>query len=504
MATGGSPGLPARVRSWTGIPSSLVVVLGVLTGGWGGVDTNMDSAFGQLPQHAAAAPATQPVPPAGLGRSGRWFTYDGRPVYFVGFDTQELACDPSVDFIAALDTFVRYRINKVRIWVYAYWRPDAFLHPWRYADGRFNLDEWNPAYWTRLREFLAAAQARRIVVEITVFAPNNIDDPSDWTRRSGAAWNSRWNTNGAFSANAGGHFSPQFFDLTLPETSTSGKTLQDYQQALLDKTVAEAGGFPNVYFEVANEFPVRNLSIDQVYPWQLHWARRLNARSPRLVSVHAHEYFGDHTRGIEYFWREPYIDVLDFHFTSREPDVISSVLHAAQARGKILQTNEGGDPYKDLDAAARGAWGLFLAGGYYAMYEDRSTRIGSEGWIAGARRLKALRDIAESVSFWELSPVDGAGRQYDSLISRGPAARWQVLAKPGSEYLAFFWGRAMEKGVRVALPPGRYTYEWRDARTAETTLKGSVSGGRGVEIASPALTSWDENAGVALVIRSRQ
>ena len=489
-------------RSSICIVAVVVVGLTVATLHQRGVGRMTGSVPSEQPMGTFEAQLMTPtVSSTGLSRSGRWFTYDGRPIYLVGFDAQELACDPSVDYVAALDKFVQYRINKVRIWVYAYWRPDNFLHPWQYSRGRFNLDEWDPAYWRRVRDFAGAARSRKIIVEVTIFAPNNIDEASDWSRRSGASWNKSWNTNGAFSANAGAHFSPEFFDLNLPEVSTSARTLRDYQQALLDKAVTELGSFDNVYFEVANEFPVRNASIDRVYAWQLNWAKRLNSLTPRLISVHAHEYVGDHSRGIQYFWDEPYVDVLDFHFTSREPDRISSLLHAGQTRGKVLQTNEGGDPYSDLDAATRAAWGFFLSGGYYAMYEDKSSRIGSDEWIGGARRLKALRDIVERVRFWELSPVDAAGNEYDSLISQGPATKWQILAKPGSEYVAYFWGDKRTTSVRVSLPSGVYVYEWYDVRTARLVSSGSVSGAGVADIVSAAPAAWDENAGVALLIR---
>jgi hypothetical protein len=461
------------------------------------------SVLGLVLAGAIWLPAGSAQSTTGLQRNGRWFTYNGRPTYLVGWDCQELACDPSLNYTAALDLFAQYRLNKVRIWLYCYWDPANFLHPWPYSNGKFNLDQWNPTYWSRVRGFVSAAQARNIVVEVTVFAPNNLDAASDWSSSTTrAAWNKAYNVNGVFSSNASGHFSPQFYNLNHPEVSSSGRKLQDYQRALVDKAVSELGGYANVYFEICNEFPVQNADIDSVYPWQRHWAQRIDAAVPRLVSCHAHEYVGDHTDGIQYFWSEPYVDVLDFHFT-RRPDLISSLLHAAQTRGKILQSNEGGDPYRNLNEATQGAWGFFVSGGHYAFYEDDSSRVGSAGWLAGARRLRALRDVVEKVRFWELSPVDASGNELDALLTAGPSgANRQLIGKPGSEYVAYFWGTASTTSAQIQLPAGAYRYEWYDARNAALLSSGSVSGGGTRSIPPPAPSAWDPGAGLALVLKA--
>jgi hypothetical protein len=117
---------------------------------------------------------TAQVHAAGLERSGRWFIYDGQPSYLVGFDAQELAANPNIDYVAMLDLFSRYKINKVRIWTYIWfgkvsiwkyiWFGSSFepLTPWvKGANGKYNLDEWNPAYWTRVKNFIAKARERK-------------------------------------------------------------------------------------------------------------------------------------------------------------------------------------------------------------------------------------------------------------------------------------------------------------------------------------------------------
>lgn len=446
---------------------------------------------------------------SGLTRQGRFLQYDGQYPFFVGYDYQSLAVRTDLDYQDALDHFQTYRINKVRLWIYPWFMGEGALSPWAYSGGQHDLDQWNPAYWQRMNEFITAAATRDIIVELSLFAPNWMRRAQDWANDTWrVAYNGTFNENGAFSPNAQGHFLPEFFDLTLPETTSSGQTLADVEQALVDKSVAELASHPNVYFEICNEFPlVFNQSQDAIhthYPWQVHWADRVDAGTERLVTAHAHQGSGQHTKGVEHFWDEPSIDILNFHFYSGDPAEIGTLLHEAQAKDKILQQNESFDHRTDLDGTTRETWAMFTAGGYGFFYGSDSDipAIGDAEWQRGAERLRALRDIAESVSFWSMSAVDDQGAEYDALISQGPAgSNWQVLAAPGSEYVIYLWGSPTTMPVRIDLPTGSYTYEWFDVRNGDALGTGSVTGAAAAEIAAPATTDWDGQAGLALVIR---
>jgi hypothetical protein len=460
----------------------------------------------------------------GLKRVGRWLTYNGKNVYLVGMDAQELACDPSLDYERILDQFVQYRINKVRIWIYCYFGTDAgFLHPWKQeANGRYNLDAWNPAYWQRIRDFVAKARDREIVVEVSIFPPNFLRKSGQWSNEDWRpAWNKDFNVNGVFGANSEGHFVPEFFDLDYHEVSNSGKRLIDYQKALVDKTIAELGSFENVYFEIANEFPV-GADIDQVFPWQQHWARYIReSSSEHAIACHGHAFSGSHTKGIEYWWDEPYIDILNFHFYDYNPRNISDLLHAAHVKGKVVSLNESGffynrkklwfyttDWFLDRDRLnenTRLAYGMFLSGGYFTLYCADNSKLGDKDWQAGANRMKVLRDVAESVRFWEMSPVDASGSEYDALVSQGPAGNnWQVLASPGNEYVLYFWGDESASDVVMGLPrEATYRYQWYDCEDGDALGDGHVSGNDTARIAAPPVSRWNGDAGVVLTIQRK-
>ena len=153
-----------------------------------------------------------------LVREGRWLKYNGHYQYFVGFDNQELVADTSIDYISVLDALRDARVNKVRIWLDAYWNPN-YEHPWVRRNGKYDLDQWNLRYWQRLADFMTAAHHRGIIVEVTLFAVSPAD-PDWWGNTTfQIAWHEANNVNGAFRTNADGTFFPQFFDLDHREVS---------------------------------------------------------------------------------------------------------------------------------------------------------------------------------------------------------------------------------------------------------------------------------------------
>jgi hypothetical protein len=458
------------------------------------------------------------VSAAGLDHAGRWFTYDDQPTYLVGMDAQELACNPAVDYVAALNKMQEYRINKVRIWAYCYWDTATYFHPWVFKDGKFDLSQWNTAYWKRMNDFVEKARDRKIMVEVCIFAAYPNWTNGFWKRN--LAWKKEMNVNGVYSANSSGDFYPQFFDLDYAE---NGKKFSDYQQALVDKTLAELGDSDNVYFEIMNEFGADGTDMKKYAPWVLHWANRIktvqfppplqDVTLQRMVSAHAGgtSAGNDGTTATfrpEDYWSQTDVDVMNFRSFSpkNSPQGVSNWLHTSQLKGKVLCVNESNfglqDYVNDPDGQTRYSWGLLLNGAHMGIYVDKSTTIGDAAWLVIAKRLKAIRDVVDKVRFSEMSPVDALGVQYDGLVTQGPSgSNRQVLANPGSQYLAYFWGSQSTANTLIKLPAGTYAYAWYDARDAALRRSGTVTTGGGTaSIPAPGISGWKASVGLALVV----
>ena len=123
-------------------------------------------------------------------------------------------------------------------------KPNRYLAPWArsttpgYFDGgnKFDLSHWDEAYFVRLRDFVAQAARRGIVVEVNLFCP--FYDEDLWQANP---LNSRNNINGIGKCSRN-------------EVYTLGhKDVTRVQKAATEKIVEALREFDNVYFEVCNE-----------------------------------------------------------------------------------------------------------------------------------------------------------------------------------------------------------------------------------------------------------
>jgi hypothetical protein len=448
-----------------------------------------------------------------------------------------MAMDIRFDYTKILDYLARYRFNKLRIWGHSWhgvWTGgdgDLTLRPWKYipgpngwADSKWDLDHWNQEYWDRVTAFCSAALERGIIVEFSIFSEwvknfrhdcviRDIDCESWWESdvfRS--PWNKRFNVNHSFSTNANGDFYPEFFTLDHKEKSSTGKTLRDYQKAYIDKALLELGRFPNVYYELFNEY---RAEVESIAGWQNHWAKYIKSKTSQLVGVAAHQtgqYNVDpcNIQGSQHFRDQPFIDVLNFHWYCDRPEKNAKVALELYPSGKIIANNEGvwhgvtGTALKLADWLARETrciWGAFMVGSHYGL-TDFPTDVGTVRWNKTAERYRALRTIAETLRFWELSPVDSRNREYTSLVKTGPCRQWRVLANPGKEYLVYFWDGNEVADVRMDLPSGIYEFKWYDVQDGEALSKGVIAGGKKCRIPSPA-SKWNVRSGVALTVRKK-
>ena len=433
---------------------------------------------------ALVAQGAQPESDDGLTRKGQWFYQHEKPLWMAGIDFQSAASRKNYDFRLLLDRLQELGLNKVRLWAYTWFMGRKSLAPWKYSDGTYDLDEWDESYWERIRRFVREAEARRIFVEFTLFAPYPSRSKPPWWANDEyqLAWNRSYNRNGAFTSNSDGHFYPEFYSLIHPEKSLSGRTLFGYQRALVDKTLAELGNCSNVFFEIANEFPgdfENRGHLSGSVHWALYWARYVKTRTARPVAVHAHDSSGAHLRGVDNYNDRPFIDILNFHFYSRKPRQVSELLTTAGTSSKILQLNESHsymESEDDWHAAIRESWGAFIAGAYYHYFHSDAypDAMLNPVWQQRIESLAFLRRIAESQRFWELSPHDPSGRPLlDSLVLERTDMKHLVTGREGSRYIAYLWPPRLKQDtwesnqcgqVRLNLADGYHDIEWYDPR----------------------------------------
>ena len=200
-------------------------------------------------------------PPIGLHPDNpHYFLFRGRPTVLVG-STEHYGAVLNLDFdyVRYLDELHARGLNLTRTFSGVYCEdqrsfgihgnplaPTAgrLIAPWArsatpgYANGgnRFDLSQWDEAYFARCKDFVAQAGKRGIVVELVLFCPFYED--------------SLWKLSPMNAANnvnrIGGVSRTEVYTTRHPE-------LLALHETLARKIVGELAGFDNVYFEVCNE-----------------------------------------------------------------------------------------------------------------------------------------------------------------------------------------------------------------------------------------------------------
>ena len=414
-----------------------------------------------------------------------YFFFRGRPTVLVtSGEHYGAVLNLDFDYVTYLDELARHRLNLTRTFVGTYREvagdfpigqnvlaPTAnrFIAPWPRsgvadaADGgnKFDLSQWNTAYFSRLRDFLRQAGRRGIVVELTLFC--SFYEDYLWRVSPMNAVN---NVNGVGDAPRN-----EVFTLRHPD-------LLKVQEALARKLVDAVREFDNVYFEICNEPYYGNVAAD----WQQHMAAVIAEAERNFATRHliAQNYAHGSARVEE---ADPNVSIYNFHY-SRPP----SSIEMNYRLDRVIGLNETGfDGAADTTYRIQG-WDFLIAGGALYNNLDYSYVVGHErGDFAYKRRtpgggsaalraqLGILRDFVDS---FELPPMMPANSVIQALEPAAPSAR--ALAEPGRQYAIYIHhGRVVKDAqpqylvdaswhstrLGLRLPPAKYKAEWIDTKT---------------------------------------
>ncbi len=221
--------------------------------------------FARNPQVAAGPLRVHPT-------NARYFTdLTGRVVYLTGSHVWENFQDrgassppPAYDITAYLDFLQARNHNFIRLWVWeqARWAPwttgDVYFNPMPYArtgpgtalDGgpKYNLDQFNQAYFDRLRSRVVAASDRGLYVSIMLFQGWSIDNNG---KGSGNPWpghpfNRANNINGVDGGLNNDGEGEEIHRLAVPAVTAR-------QEAHVRKVIDTVNDLDNVLYEISNE-----------------------------------------------------------------------------------------------------------------------------------------------------------------------------------------------------------------------------------------------------------
>jgi hypothetical protein len=342
-----------------------------------------------------------------------------------------------------------------------------------YAGGgnKFDLTQWDAAYFKRLKAFVAQAGQRGIVVEFVLFCPFYED--------------SMWNLSPMNAANNVNGVGEVVRDAAYNREKNGD--LQAIQETLVKKIVAVLNGFDNLYFEVCNEPYFGGVTED--------WQRRIID-----VIVEAEELLPDKhlisqnvANGSKRIARpHPAVSVFNFHYASPPTAVKENF-----ALNKVIGENETGFKGTGDTHYRMEAWEFLLAGGGLYNNLDYSFAVGHEdgtfkypektpgGGNAGFRnQIAVLKKFLAEFDFIRMKPDEGLFK--GGLPSDG---RSIALSEPGKQYAVYFFGGPTVKPL-LAIPPGDYQADWISPISGKVLKAESLTAKpSAVELSSPEFDS---------------
>jgi len=430
-----------------------------------------------------------------------YFTFREKPTVLVtSGEHYGAVLNLDFDYVRYFDELARHGLNHTRTWVGTYREipssfgitdntlaplPGRYICPWArsdkpgYFDGgnKFDLTKWDEAYFTRLKDFMAQASKRGIVVEVNLFCPNY--EEALW---KASPMHESNNINGVGRCPANEPY-------TLKH-----KDLLDVQEAVTRKVVAELAEFDNLYYEICNEPYFGGVAMD----WQHHIVDTIVAAESDLK--HKHLIAMNIANGRAKIEKpHPAVSIFNFHYCT-PPDTVAMNFDLKKPIGE----NETGFRGKDDATYRTEGWDFMLAGGalynnldysFTAKHPDGSFldyKSPGGGSPKLREQLGILKKFIESFDFVRLAP-DG------SVIQGGlpDKATGRALSEPGKQYAIYInGGRRAE--LQLELPAGDYQADWVDALTGQVTSQELKHTGGRVKLASP-----EYGQDIALRIRAR-
>lgn len=426
-----------------------------------------------------------------------YFLFRGKPtILFTSGEHYSVAMNRNFDYIRYFDALEALGFNHTRVYTGLKRErigehsidgnslavsAENFICPWKRTtvpgagDGgnKFDLDQWDEAYFDRFRDILTAAGRRGIELEIILFGPlhSGDDGVGPWGI---CPMNGANNINGVGNIPAAWQFN----------TLLHSRFLVPRQDEYIRKMVTELNEFDNLHWEICNEPYTRHANgvrFEGVHTeetmclqWQQHvadviWECEGSLPNRHMISCNYQAGFYQMESPLEH------VDLYCFHYTT--PDIVARNYTLDKAIG-MNETGIMEPPDYPLQCWETVLGGLalynlldytFIPGYEDGTYEPLPTNPGYTGMKGPELRaqLKVVNDFIRSFDFIKMRPAD------DLLVfdvGTNPVCR--MLAEQDEQYAIFHmdtqhsgYGHGINIGVKAA--DGEYTVEFMDTHTGK-------------------------------------
>lgn len=407
----------------------------------------------------------------------RYFTDQSQSViYLTGSHTCEVFQDNPADGSAEFD-FDKFLLflqennhNFLRLWVWESpgrsaveplserFGPMPYLAagPGFTLDGspKYDLMQFNPEFFTRLRSRVEAAYQNGIYVSIQLFQGHSVAQKADSTGGN------PWHAHPYHKANNinGIDGDPEQDDNGYEIHTLQVAEITALQEAYVKKVIETVGDFENVLFEISNE------SHGASMEWQSHMAQFIKESEKSRKWQHpvwiSYAFDPDLGSCSNLELMESPADAIS---PGREGDFRNDLAVATGQKVIFLDS----DHMKQLENDALWVWKSFTRG-HNPLFRDCYLQRGENGALIVTSAFKPIRRAmgdtrryAARMDLINMIPVD------DSITS---STRY-CLAKPGSEYLVL---QPDSTPFFLKAETAKYRLEWFNPLTGKTKRDGSV------------------------------
>jgi hypothetical protein len=408
-----------------------------------------------------------------------YFLFRGKPAILIGSTEHYGAVlNLEFDYKAYLDELKSKSLNLARTFSGTYREipgsfditdntlgPKKYICPWKRSDqpgnwdggNKFDLKQWDEAYFDRLKDFITEAGKHGVVVEYVLFCTLYNDDL--WAANP---LNPKNNVNGV-----GEYPRREIFNLQHEEVTAA-------QDAFVRKVAAELKDFDNFYFEICNEPYFENVTLE----WQAHIAQTIADAEKDFPAKHliAQNIANDHQKIAK---PNPLVSIFNFHYATPPGTVAENY-----GLNKVIGDDETGFKGKDDVYYRTEGWDFIIAGGAtynnldYSFTPPHPSGDFMEFKSPGGggpelrKSLAALKQFMDGFEFVHMSPHNGVvkGGSVTTSLTGIPAhvkpVTVRVLAQPKKAYAIYVRGEGVTELV-VDLPAGSYKSEWVNTKTGE-------------------------------------
>ena len=391
-----------------------------------------------------------------------------------------------------------------------YIAPFARTGPEKALDGEpiYDLDQWNPEYFDRLKRFLDAASKRGIIVELTIFSNSYADNI--WALNPFRAENNKQHV---------GRIGWQEY------TSLRDPELVRRQAEFGRKIVRETSPYDNIYYEICNEpggaIPDHPSSAD-VDAWQEEMGRAIRDEMKRIGRTHliagqqAFAYKPKFRFPLDQTYSGKLFDIVNVHplpdtvlggrawqlgnFMSKELMLSELQQFSAKAyagnKPTVMDEDNAASMYRDdtgWTIHRKRAWTSLLNGAHYD-YIDFSITVGNEAGTPASRQgirkwMQHLSEFMAGFDFIHAKP------ELDWIRSKPEHLTASALVVPNRDYAVYLadsrevtdpsLGQPISGKIAFALPAGKFLVRLYSPVSGGYSPGFTVDGGRESEFILP-------------------